>query len=141
TCAAPCERKLAVSATHCVGGGGIGVSAACRRAADRRAKKTSTPRLRYNLKLHLGRLLASGLPLEVRLGGELASKESGHQHRGKGVAAGVESLRRFIESLAFDGDPILRTFQLRLQVAEIGGGFQIRILFADDQQTGERRGQ
>src|SRR5450432_4849436 len=133
--------KFAVSVTHWVGGGGMGVSAPYRSAVETRTIRTSTLRRGSNLELHLGRLFASGLCLEIRLRCEFIAEEAGDQHCWKTAPAGIESLRCLIESLPRNGNAILGALELRLQVAEVGGGFELRIVFGDGQQVRQRRRQ
>jgi hypothetical protein len=101
----------------------MGVSAAHESAAEARTIRTINLRRRSNLKLHLGRLFAPGLCLEVRLGCELIAEETGDYHRWKTAPAGIEGLSCLIESLPLNRDAILGAFELRLKVAEIGGRF------------------
>ena len=57
---------------------------------------------------------------------------------GKLSARGIEILSRFIESHALLRNSIFRAFQLSLKIAESFGGFEFRILFNNNHQTGKR---
>ena len=52
---------------------------------------------------------------------------------------GVELLHRLDVAVARDGDAVLGAFELRLQVAEVLVGLEVRIVFGDDQQPRQRR--
>src|SRR3984885_9275895 len=119
----------------------MGVSAAYWSAVETRTRRTSKPRRRSNLELHLGRLFASGLSLEVRFGYEFIAEEADDQYRWKTVPAGIERLGCLIEPLSLNGNAILGSLELRLKVAEVGGRFELRIVFGDDQQVREGRRQ
>src|SRR5271156_6603553 len=103
--------KLAVSVTHSVGVGGMGVSAAYRSAVEARARATGRLRCRSKLKLHHGGRFAPGLCLEVRLGCEFIAEKAGDQHSGKTAPAGIESLSRLIESLSLNRNPVLSALE------------------------------
>src|ERR1017187_9962477 len=117
----------------------MGVSAAHRSTVETRTITTSRLRCRNKLELYLGRLFAARLCLEIRLGCEFIAEETGDQHRRKAAPAGIEGLRCLIEPLSLNSNAILGAFKLRLQVAEIGGGLELRIVFGDDQQMRKRR--
>ena len=51
---------------------------------------------------------------------------------------GVVLLHRAIEIAALDRDPVLRPFELRLQVLESLGRAELRIFFGNDQQARQR---
>ena len=129
--AASGDRKLAVSVTHSEGVSGIGVSTPYRIAAQTRTRGQEWRRRKSKLEVHLWRPFGSGFCQEVRLGCEFVAEETCDHHHRETVARSIEGLRCFVESLPLDSDAILCAFELRLQVAEIGGRFELWIVFGD----------
>ncbi|KAG0946479.1 hypothetical protein G6F31_014320 [Rhizopus arrhizus] len=76
---------------------------------------------------------------EVRLG--LVAEDLGGDHLRERADVGVVVLHLLDVTATCDGDPVLGTFQLRLQVAEVLVGLQLRIVFGDHQQPRQRAAQ
>src|SRR2546428_146238 len=91
------------------------------------------------LELHRRCLLRPGRGLEVRL--LLEAHHPGEEGRGEALPRGVVLLRLLVEAHALDRDAVLRALELRLEVAEVLVGLQVRIALHDHEQTGERAGQ
>src|SRR4029079_14471272 len=104
--------KPTVSVTHCVGAGGIGVSAAKTAAETTRTTPIARRTLRINLELHFRRFLGSGSCLEVWFDLEFAAKKTCDDHRWETITGRIEVLRRQIKPHAFLRNAIFCAFQL-----------------------------
>src|SRR5579862_4963033 len=93
------------------------------------------PRRDRSLELHFRRGLGALLRLEVGLDVEAGAEEAGDQHRREALALGVEALRRLVVAHALDGDAVLGALELRLQVTEVLGGLEVRVLLDHHQQA------
>src|SRR6185369_17186685 len=86
---------------------------------------------RVEVELNLGRLAAPRRPLEVRLLAEVA--HAGDDAGGELQDVRVVRLRRFVEASALDGDAVLRSFELRLQLEEVLVRLQFGITLHHDE--------
>ena len=91
------------------------------------------------IELDLRRRFRAGRGREVRflLETEPAGKEDVRERLDRNVVA----LNGLVELAALDGDAILRAFELRLQIAEGAGSFQIGIALNHNQQPRQGGGQ
>src|SRR5882724_8708853 len=75
---------------------------------------------------------------------ELRLRLEAEEHRGEVVREGahqrVELLHRLDVALTRDGDAILGALELRLQVAEVLVGLELRVILGHRQQAGEGAG-
>src|SRR5688500_1088678 len=131
-------RMPARSVTHCVGGGGT--SSAPAEKEMRRAQMNSALPMsaragsssRSEVEVDLGCLAAAGRTAEVSL-----LLEAAHARDQAGREAAdrrVVSLRGFVVAAAFDGDAVLRPFELRLQLEESLIRPQLGIALHHDEQ-------
>src|SRR5581483_233919 len=98
-------------------------------------------RTRRRSKIHLRRTgdFALVFDREVRL--RFEAEDHGRQVGRKGTDRDVVVLHRLDVTVARDRDAVLRALELRLQIAEVGVGLELRIVFGDDQQTRQCRRQ
>src|SRR5512139_4159894 len=108
-----------------------GSVAGCRRGRCRRG------RAEIDLGRHGDGLLV--FHSEARLG--LVAEHHRGEVGGEGTHRDVVGLHRGDVAVARDGDAVLGTFQLRLQVAEQAVGLQLRVVLGDQQEARNRPGQ
>src|SRR5208283_2218383 len=104
--------------------------------ADLRFSRLGRRGFRAEIKLHRRRLLRPGRGLEIGL--VLETKRAGEKDRRDALDGGIIVARGVVESSAFDGDAVLRAFELRLEHLETGAGLEVGVAFDDDQQSGKR---
>src|SRR5208283_2839389 len=86
--------------------------------ADLRFSRLGRRGFRAEIKLHRRRLLRPGRGLEIGL--VLETKRAGEKDRRDALDGGIIVARGVVESSAFDGDAVLRAFELRLEHLETG---------------------
>jgi hypothetical protein len=62
-------------------------------------------------------------------------EHSGEDHSRESFDRGVVCLNRLVESASLDRNTVFGSFDLRLQIAESGGGPEFRITFGNHQQA------
>src|SRR5438067_1771388 len=145
-------RTSALSVTQAVGLGGMSRASAA--VATHNASATAARDLRTSgsggrrgsgrrrvaerVEVHLRRFLRSGGAAEVRL---LREPASGHEVGRKLLGGGVVGRYHVVVALALDGDAILGSLELRLQLEEVLIRFQVRVALDDDQEARQRPAQ
>src|SRR5262245_64304433 len=105
------------------------MDASCANAVSAVSVSASTSSNRS--KRHFGCFFRAGFGMEITLLREAATEHRGHEHRREAVSLGIEPTRRFVEAHSLDGNAILSALELRHQIAEGVGGFELGIALDD----------